>query len=213
MPNLDIEARLLFKGVLYPEAQMGIRAFQQDLEKAALNVAPLLRLELLKHLQAVASKVAAKHSGPWPGGTTPTTLSRRSGAAMTSLMEGVSVSGTGASIEGTMSGAFYLSIHEYGGTIRATRAQFLTIPLPAALNSNGTPKYMAARQWNDTFVGRSKAGNLLIFQRRGREIVPLYVLKKEVKIKARLGLRKAQEGAMDLFVERVARAVTREIME
>jgi hypothetical protein len=108
---------------------------------------------------------------------------------------------------------FYLNIHEYGGVIRATNAQFLTIPLPEALNSNGTPKFMSARQWNDTFVALSKKGNLIIFQRRGREIVPLYVLKKQVTIRARLGLRKTQSEGMDLFIDRVANAVTKELME
>jgi hypothetical protein len=64
----------------------------------------------------------------------------------------------------------------------------------------------------NTFVGRSKAGNLIIFQRKGRTIVPLYVLKKEVRIKARLGLRRAQQDGMDLFVGRLVEAVTKEIM-
>ena len=41
----------------------------------------------------------------------------------------------------------------------------------------------------NTFVQYSKKGNLLIFQKRSRgSIVPLYILKKRVKIPARLGL-------------------------
>ena len=66
----------------------------------------------------------------------------------------------------------------------------MTIPLDAALNANGTPKKKRARDWKDTFVAKSKRGNLIIFQKRGRRIVPLYVLKKRVRIPARLGLRK-----------------------
>lgn len=212
MAGLSIETSLLYKNTLYSDASTGMQALQRDFEASARRIQPMLAQELLRHLQLVAQQLAEKHSGAWPGGTTATTLSRRSGEAMESLKKGVKIQQGTSGVEGTMSGVFYLTIHEYGGTIRATKAQYLTIPLPAALNSNGTPKKRSAREWNNTFVGQSKAGNLIIFQRNGRLITPLYVLKKSVKIRARLGLRKAQEDAMDLFVNRVARFVAEDIM-
>ena len=51
---------------------------------------------------------------------------------------------------------------------------------PAALDSTGQPLQSSPRDWPNTFVAQSKAGNLLIFQRRGTSIVPLYVLKTSV---------------------------------
>ena len=83
----------------------------------------------------------------------------------------------------------YVGIHERGGTIRPRRARYLTIPLPAALDSRGVALRARARDWPDTFIATSRRGNLIIFQRRGRkEVVPLYVLKKSVRIPPRLGL-------------------------
>lgn len=210
---MEIETSLLYKNTLYSDASAGMQRLKEDFEAAARRIQPMLQTELRRHLQLVAQTLKQKHSGAWPGGTTATTLSRRSGEAMDSLERGVKITSGSAGAEGSLSGAFYLTIHEYGGTIRATKAQFLTIPLKEALNSNGTPKYQSARQWNNTFVAMSKRGNLIIFQRRGRLIVPLYVLKKQVKIRARLGLRKTQAELMDQFVDRVADAVARELME
>lgn len=212
MAVFSVETALLYKNQMYSDASRGMQILREDFEAAARRIQPMLALELRRHLQSTAQLLAQRHSGSWPGGTTATTLSRRSGEAMDSLKKGVRVTSGVAGVEGSMSGAFYLTIHEYGGTIRATRAQYLTIPLREALNSNGTPKKRSAREWNNTFVGQSKKGNLIIFQKRGRLIVPLYVLKKEVKIKARLGLRQAQADAMDEFVDRVAKAVRQEIM-
>ncbi len=45
-----------------------------------------------------------------------------------------------------------------------------------------------ARDWDNTFVQRSRRGNLLIFQRNGPNITPLYLLKPSVRIQPRLGL-------------------------
>jgi hypothetical protein len=93
----------------------------------------------------------------------------------------------------------YMAMHEKGGVIRAKTSNYLTIPLPAALNGNGTPRQLSARQWQGTFVARSRAGNLIIFQKRGRDIVPLYVLKKSIRIRARLGLKKTLQRLRPLF--------------
>lgn len=94
--------------------------------------------------------------------------------------------GTIGSGYGAMERMPYAEIHETGGVITPKRAKYLTIPLQAALTSAGAPKKAGARDWKDTFVGRSRAGNLIIFQKRGKgSLIPLYVLKKRVTIPAR----------------------------
>jgi hypothetical protein len=203
---------LLYQNKVWSDANIGLQSIRADFEKAATRIKPMLAMELLRHLQLTAQAVAARNSQPWPGGTTPTSISRRSGDAMESLKQGIRISQGSIGPTGEMYGVFYLFVHEYGGTMRAKRSQFMTIPLPAALNTDGTPKYRTAREWNDTFVGESRAGNLLIFQRQGRQIIPLYVLKKEVRVPARLGLRRVQEDAMDAFILRVANAVAEEVL-
>lgn len=73
----------------------------------------------------------------------------------------------------------YSAIHETGGTIKAKKGKYLTIPLPAAMTPAGVLR-KPARQWENTFV-RGK----VIFQRRGEKNVPLFVLKESVDIPAR----------------------------
>jgi hypothetical protein len=61
----------------------------------------------------------------------------------------------------------------------------------AALDSKGVPLKANPRMWDSTFVATLKAGNLLIFQRQGPNIIPLYVQKASVYIPPRLGLSDA----------------------
>lgn len=212
MPEMKLNIGLLYKNVLYSDANVGLQALHRQFEHAAQRIKPILRTELTRHLQKTVQLIASRNSTAWPGGTTETTISRRSGAAMQSLKEGIRVVDGVVGPTGYMYGVFYLYVQEYGGTMRAKKAQYMTIPLPEALTSQGLPKKQNAREWNNTFVGQTRAGNLIIFQRRGRQIVPLYVLKKEVRVRPRLGLRKAQADAMDAFIWAVANLVAAEVM-
>lgn len=77
----------------------------------------------------------------------------------------------------------YANILETGGIIKPKKSRYLAIPLTAALTKSGAPKKSSPMQWASTFVKRSHAGNLIIFQSQsGGRIVPLYVLKKSVRI-------------------------------
>ena len=101
-----------------------------------------------------------------PGGTSATSLSKRSGALVAAIAGSVQVKGTTfEDIQGSIGapGIPYARIQETGGIIRAKNVKFLTIPLPAALNANGTPIMKSARDWPNTFVAKTKAGNLVIF--------------------------------------------------
>lgn len=145
--------------------------------------------EMRKYLIAVTDALIARHSTPYRHGQRLSTLQKRSGAGLKSVKNFL-VRRVADEVTGHVRLNKYMDMHEHGGWIRAKNAQYLTIPLPAALNANGTPKKPRARDWENTFVSRSKRGNLIIFQKRGRRVIPLYVLKKKVRIPARLGLRK-----------------------
>jgi hypothetical protein len=86
------------------------------------------------------------------------------------------VLGTGPDVG--LSEVKYASIQEHGGTIKPLRAKWLTIPV-------GGTKGKAAN-YPDSFFIKSKSGNLLLVERRGKRggLHPLFVLKKEVKIPA-----------------------------
>jgi hypothetical protein len=119
-----------------------------------------------------------------------------------------------ATVTGTIGSDLpYARIQEFGGTITPKKAKFLAIPLPAALNANGTPIKSSPRDWPNTFCAKSKAGNLLIFQRRGTQIVPLYVLKSSVYIPPRLGLKKTLDAGIPYFVERAMDQMVRNLQQ
>lgn len=186
MINLDVKYR--GKTVDFP---------QKSINNAAAKLSPrnLKRMEqyaeqeMRKYLRSVTDELAQRHSTPYRHGQRLPTLQKRSGAGLKSLKNFL-VKRTHDDVTGHVRLNKYMTMHEHGGWIRARNARYLTIPLPAALNANGTPKRRRARDWQNTFVKRSRNGNLIIFQTRGRELVPLYVLKKKVRIPMRLGLRK-----------------------
>jgi hypothetical protein len=167
-----------------------------------------LPLQVRAWLNAVVSRLAQKHGGHWPGGTTANTLSRRSGSLVESLRRGVEVAGAGFATIGTLSGGEYAAVHEFGGTLRSAGGQYLAIPLPAALKADGTPIFEDPRQWRQTFVQRSKRGNLLVFLRKSSsDIVPLYVLKSSVTLPPRLGARNTAKEEMPYFVDKAVDVV------
>jgi hypothetical protein len=71
----------------------------------------------------------------------------------------------------------------------------------------------SARDWPNTFVAKTKAGNLVIFQKRGATIVPLYVLKTQVTIPPRLNMRTSLDAGLPYFVDRAMDAIVRSVME
>ena len=212
--------------MLFPvfEYQVGSKAFndllaafkfvEQQLATAMEGSSVPLRDDLRKALQLVAKKLMAEHSRPWNAGAGGgDKLMVRSGEGLRSIAESIDVSGsTIDSLSGRISAA-KLSVHETGATIRAKSSGYLTIPLPAAMDSRGIPLRKRARDWANTFVTRSKKGNLLIFQKKGRrEITPLYILKPEVTLRPRLGMEGVVvNDALPYFERKAFATIEREI--
>ena len=72
----------------------------------------------------------------------------------------------------------YAGILEKGGTIRPRKAKMLTIPLPGIKGR--------AANYPDAFIIKSKKGNLLLVEKKGKKgLRPLFVLKDEVRIPAK----------------------------
>lgn len=208
-----MELTFEFRGKRYMDAQKGLEAFGKSLKKGMAAAMPVLKKEMTTYLESTALAMKQRHSTPWPGGTGAKTLSRRSGAGMRSLIDGIKVEGTTyENLKGRITGLPYLRTHEFGATIRPKKGKYLTVPLPAALKSDGTPIKSSARDWQNTFVIKSKKGNLLIVRREGKDIVPLYVLKESVTIQPRLGLQETLNSGMPYFVDRALDAMTKAIL-
>jgi|GEM_PF-3168942 hypothetical protein len=166
-----------------------------DRAAAKLSLARLIWLDreaeagLQDYLKRVGQTMAQRHGKPYSApGAGGGGLQSRSGTGVEALQNGLTRRKNGA-VEGVIAVPFYMSLQEFGGTIRAS-GRHLAVPLPAALNPDGTAKKMGPRSWHNATVIQSKRGNLLIVLRQGRKLVPLYVLKKAVRIPPRLGLAK-----------------------
>jgi hypothetical protein len=213
----------LYEGKEFQRAADGIAALDHYLRQVGETRLPgIVRRELDLYLRKVATIVATRAGRPWPQGgppwfTHPTDLSTRSGRAVESIHESVRVTGADSigSIRGYIGGVGYLIPHEFGATIVPRRAKWLTLPLRPALGPNGVPLQRRARDWADTFIRRSRFGQqrLIIYQRRGSTIVPLYLLAKKVVIKPRLHMSLTLDQYIYSFIEGVTRSARRELTQ
>ncbi|ASP22057.1 hypothetical protein ANTHELSMS3_03427 [Antarctobacter heliothermus] len=168
--------------------------------------------EMRRFLQEQMAEIAARHGGSI---TTSTTLARRSGKLVAALRRAARVKDvkTLGRVTGRVKLRADRAVHEDGGRIKPTSGQYVTVPLPAALNANGTPKKARARDWPNTFMAKSRKGNLLIFQRKGGRLVPLYALKKSVTVPARLGAVRSAREAAPVFADRALSAIIDHLLE
>ncbi len=102
----------------------------------------------------------------------------------------------------------YAKIHEYGGTITPKNAQYLTIPLPVALTAAGVARYRARDLISQPSLGGFKAtffrNHVLYGKYPSGRVVPVFVLKKSVRIPERSYMRsslreKAREVILMVF--------------
>ena len=197
----EIELSFDYRSQRWRDAWTGLEALSRRTGYAMDRLTPELKQALAAYITKSLQMLAERHSGAYPGGTGPNSLAKRSGRLGRALRRPPKVTGTKLNnVEGQWKLPFYAGVHETGKIIVAKGA-YLTIPLPAALNRNGTPKKPSARHWDRTFVKKSKKGNLIIFRRDGANIVPLYVLKKSVKIPPRMGMRSVLQAGVPEFVD------------
>jgi phage gpG-like protein len=104
----------------------------------------------------------------------------------------------------------YAAIHEKGGTIRPKRAKYLTVPLPAAMTKSGVVR-KRAREYRDTFVRKTASRSLILYQKKGNKALPLFALKKSVKIPARKYMSKTLKSRKSRVMEIFRDTVTSEV--
>ena len=145
--------------------------------------------EFVKYLKQTAVK--GRYVGKYKGGT-------RSGQLRRGIQKRVSVMGDAFKLEVGTQGVKYARILEKGGTIHPKRRQYLTVPLPGVKGR--------ARDYPNAFIIKSKKGNLLIVERKGKaDLRPLFVLKKSVTIPAFRWLEKSvrdRKGKLDRMLSK-----------
>jgi len=209
---MDAVGEVIIGGKAYKDIEKGFDALYEHFEDGLNSLSVPISKAMYEALQRVARKLEQRHSSPWNGQLVNGTnnLQKRSGG-IKRIAQSIKV--TGNSIEtlaGTISTAGF-AIHETGGTISAKRSKYLTIPLPSAMDNRGVPLRKRARDWDKTFVARSKRGNLLIFRKeKNGGVTPLYLLKPSVRIPARLGLDKAMlTDALPYFERKAFEAIAK----
>ncbi len=96
----------------------------------------------------------------------------------------------------------YAALQEYGGVVKPTRAKFLAIPLEAAKTAAGVSRYVSPRDLSDTFI---RGG--IIYQNQDGKAVPMFALRKSVRIPPRLGVRETWEADREKRLGYLKRAV------
>jgi hypothetical protein len=224
----DFELSFQYRGKYFKDAEKGLERFAEWLKTSLTVEAPKeLGKTMTWFLKGVASAMQQRHHGRWPGGTGPYSLSRRSGKAMTSVQRSVHVTGwkgKTASIKkvaGRIGGNFYLRVNELGtvgkgGTmpsIKAKNGKYMTVPLNAAMDSRGVKLKERAADWQNTFTLTAKDGRKYIAQRRGDDLVLLYILLEKVDIPPRLGMGDTLEKGLPFFVEKAMLAMRDAVMK
>lgn len=106
----------------------------------------------------------------------------------------------------------YAPIQETGGTIRAkdkylrvAGGPYLNIPLSANKTAAGMMRMGAREVFNaGGFIIKSKKGNYLVMSGAGQ---PMFVLKKQVTIPARLGMMKASDDSVPTLLSELSRVL------
>lgn len=147
-----------------------------------------------KFFRSVYRALRSRHGDRFPSGglfgrsrSKSSPLMRRSGRGLMSIRNSISVDyDRKMGVEGSISSAG-MTVHETGATV--TGRPYLAIPTIYAMTSRGQERRQSPRNWPNSFTKRSRKGNLFVFRRESGSILPLYLLKKKVKIPARLGLQ------------------------
>lgn len=196
-----------YKGKWYQTLNQAFNKMLGEIEYDFTKIPDQVHAELVAYIRRSVDNTTSRFT-PYSGGKrTTNNLQVRSGRAKSELKSRQTVQRVGANkynfhLLGSVKGPGYLNLQEDGGTITA-KSGYLTIPLPDALDSKGLPLKRSPRDWKNTFTKRSKKGNIVIFGRKGRKIVPLYVLTKSVHVPARLGLAKRFSASAPYFERKV----------
>ena len=196
---------VLYNGKSYMTLDGALSASAKDVTRPFRDLGAMVREEMLAVLEVVAEKVIASFKqGTRNNPKNAVHLRTRTGYAVRSIKRSVKVSTEGRRLYiGKVGGTDYLNVHEDGAIVYARGSKYLTVPLSAAKDARGVPLKARARDWGNTFVARNKKGNLIIYQKRGRSMVPLYILVRSVYIPPRLGMEKRLNIEAEGFVRNV----------
>lgn len=119
------------------------------------------------------------------GGTSSTRLATRTANLKRSI--GFKVESGQETVYGEW-GSFdmpYNRIHETGRTLIAKKSAKLWIPLQPNKTAAGVARFSPRAIFDTLVIRRSLAGNLIAWQKQGKKLIPMFLLKDSVRIPAR----------------------------
>jgi len=140
---------------------------------------------------------------------TTSILKQRSGDLHKSIDKQLSGQGLSTLTGSVWIGTPYATTHEFGATITAKNAYkgveggpYLNIPIPNFnTDSRGLMKQTAREVFaQGGYVQKSKKGNWLVFSRDGK---PMFLLRKQVTIPARLGMFKLLDESIPILLKEI----------
>lgn len=198
-----------------------VDALQTEMQQAMQSATIESGVAMEMFMTRVQSNLLERHGSNWPlssnvWGSDPQRLAMRSGRGLDSVFKSIKVSinnGRNGSwlVQGQVSTG-KLSIHETGGTLRPETGKYMALPLRAALSPSGVPLKSGPRQWDNTFVRRTRNGNLIIFRKDRGTVVPLYLLSQSVTIPPRLRLAETIDANLSYFQNKTLQAFEREFI-
>jgi phage gpG-like protein len=162
--------------------------------------------DMLPEVVKLANQMIGQHQRDMTQRLSNGALKRRTGALVRSLRPSYATPERPTATTNVGRGAPYAKAHEFGMTIRPRNRQFLTVPLRNAQTAAGVTRQQAklrrsgrgfetaslipgaedTRTFIFTSVGNRK---LIAVPKRGGGVMPLYLLRKSVRIPERLGFR------------------------
>ena len=179
-------------------------------------------------MSRLLNDLVSRHQADMTRRVSNVALKRRTGALARSLRRTPSTPEKLVAMSHVGRGAPYAATHEFGATIRPRKRKFLTVPLSAARTPAGVTRQQArlvrrGRGWetasrvpgaadSSTFIYGKGDRKFIAVERQGGGVLPLYVLKKSVRIPERLGFRDSWRGRVREF-DRTAASRLRKLME
>jgi hypothetical protein len=191
-----------------PEARAAFKTFTRgNLSAIERRMVPQMRAAFHDHMKIVVADCMAV-----------TRVRDSKGAIRRQLINGIKIYGTRIdTLRTEVFGAEYIHAQEYGATIRPKSAKALTLPLPAALRPDGSPKFKTARAWKryGTFTWRDKRTKrgYLAYKNAAGKLVLLYVFVNVVHLMPKLGLRKSYDRLLGLLLSEWGAIMVKEMSE
>lgn len=210
-----------------------VEEFAKNQKGVSVDVQKALTFYINQVYADLAKQHGRRYSYVTPPASNRSVLRKRSGNLLAELRDNRFVTKTGNewSAGFVIPRGSYLYTHEgsvdASPTVIKAKGSYMTIPLRAALNPDGTPKRLSARSWSGLKryqIGKIRSGlsggedsaklndkAWVLAKKVGRRYIPYYLLAKKVTIKKRIFVYEKMLKYYDDIYDRLDLQIQREL--